>query len=89
MVEKGNTVLGPLGPPGLLGPPGPPGPPVPQDPMDSGTPVVSQDLMTLEKLPLPFEIQNLHTVQLFFIRCKKYHDEVSHRYGSVVFLPKV
>ena len=82
----------PLGPPGPLGPSylatasisgshGPLGPPGPLDPW---TP---WDLRTLGKLPLPFEIQNLNTVYL--ICCKKYRNEVSHRYGSVVFLAKV
>ena len=81
-----------------MGPsPGTPGRSVPQDPMDPpGTPrtsepsdpLESQNLRTLGKLPLPFEIQNLNTVQLFLIFCKKYHDEVSHRYGSNVFFSK-
>ena len=47
MVEKWDSLLGPLRPlepPGLLEPPRPLGPPVPQDPMDSRDP---QDLWTL------------------------------------------
>ena len=55
----------------------------------SSDPVGPQDLRTLGKLPLLFEIQNLNIAQLFLILCKKYRDEVSHRYGSVVFFSKV
>ena len=79
--------------------PGSPGPSGPQDPQylripwTPGTPRTSgpldllgpQGLRTLGKLPLPFEIQNPTIVQLLLICCKKYRDEVSHRYGSVVF----
>ena len=48
----------------------PSGPPVPQDPMDHRD---SQDLRTLGKLPLPFEIQNLnkHPETLNFERKQK------------------
>ena len=47
-----------------------------------------QDLKIIGKLHLPFEIQNLNTVQLYK-KYKKYRGEVSLRYGSVVFLVKV
>ena len=100
MVEKWDPVLGPPGPLGPLGPPGPPRPWDPQylritltpkTPRTSGpsNPLRPQDLRTFGKLPLPFEIQNLNTVQLFLICCKNYCDEVSHRYDSVVFLANV
>ena len=65
------------------------GPPEAAGPLDAWTPLGPQDFRTLGKLPLPFEIQNLNTVQLFLICCKKYRNEVSHRYGSVVFLAKM
>ena len=68
--------------PGTPGTPGSPRPSILQDLMDARDP---QDLWTIGKLPLSFEVQDLNTVQLFLICCKKYRDEVSHRYGSVVF----
>ena len=92
MVEKWDSVLGhpgtsdTPGTPGTFGTPGTPSTSGSHGPSD---PLRPQDLKTLDKLPLPFEIQNLNTIQLFLICCKKYHDEISHRYGSVVFLAKV
>ena len=82
---------GTLGTPGTLGSqylriPWTPGTPRTSGPSDPRGP---QNLRTLWKLPLSFEIQNLITVQSFLICCKKYRDEVSHRYGSVVSLAKV
>ena len=85
MVEKWDPVLGPWYTQYL------------RIPWTPGTPRTSglsnrlgpQDLRTLGKLPLPFEIPNLNTVQLFLICCKKYRNEVSHKYSSVVFSAKV
>ena len=73
------------GTPEPLGHPGPPGLLVPRDsqylripwtpktPMTFRTsdPLGPQELRTLGQLPLPFDIQNLNTVQLFLICCKK------------------
>ena len=92
-----ETSNGTPGPPQSLGPPGPlghQGPPVPQECIDSQGPqdlwtLEPQDLKTHAELPPPFEIQNLHTVQLFLMNCRKYSDDVSHGCGLVAFLIKV
>ena len=93
MVEKWDQVLGPWDSRDLWGPQDPqylrilwtPGTPRTSGPWD---PLGPEELRTLGKLPLPFKIQNLNIIQLLLICCKKYHDDVSHRYGSVVFFSK-
>ena len=56
----------PPGPPRLLGPTVSQDPIKPRDPLDLWTPGPPgpQDLRSLGKLPLPFEIQNLNTQKL-------------------------